>query len=66
MNTCLNSRDEPVHYLAASATEKINGDDLGKTPLKLGKIGLDLRRAIVLGLAFRCRNLSEPASFDGQ
>src|SRR6478672_7898932 len=65
MYTRLDPGDEPVHYLAASRAKKVNGDNLGKAPLKLGKIGLDLCRAVVLDLTFRHRSRSEPASFQG-
>src|SRR5262245_24381480 len=63
MHARLNPGDEPIYCLAAPCAEEVNGNNLSKAPLKLGKIDLDLCGAVVLDLAFWQRSRSEPASF---
>src|SRR4029077_5962864 len=63
MHTCINPRDEPPCRLAAGCAEKIDGDNVGKTPFKPGKVDLNLCTPAILGLTFRQRKLGKATRF---
>src|SRR5215470_527652 len=63
MHACFNSRDEPLCRLAAGRTKKIDGDNVGKTPFKPGKVDLNLCTATIFRLTFRQRKLGKATSF---
>ena len=65
VHTRFNSRDEPLCHHAASGTEKVNGDKLGKVPFKPAKVDLDLCTAGILDPPIRQGYLGKAASLLG-